>query len=58
MARILAHLLEEQEDQSKLLRTRDLDIEVERTQEDLKHLLYKRVEHLPQKEKKYYSQNP
>jgi hypothetical protein len=38
MARRIAHLLEEQEDQSKLLRTRDLDVEVERTQEDLKHL--------------------
>jgi hypothetical protein len=38
MARRIAHLLEEQEDQSKLLRTRYLDVEVERTQEDLKHL--------------------
>jgi hypothetical protein len=38
MARRIMHLLKEQEDQSKLLRTRDLDIEVERTQEDLKHL--------------------
>jgi hypothetical protein len=38
MARKLAHLLEEQENQSKLLRTRDLDVEVERTHEDLKHL--------------------
>jgi hypothetical protein len=38
MARRIAHLLEEQEDRSKLLRTRDLDIKVERTQEDLKHL--------------------
>jgi hypothetical protein len=38
MARRIAHLLEEQEDKSKLLRTRDLDVKVERTQEDLKHL--------------------
>jgi hypothetical protein len=38
MARRIVHLLEEQEEQSKLLRTRDLDIEVERTQENLKHL--------------------
>jgi hypothetical protein len=38
MVRRITHLLEEQEDQSKLLRTRDLDVKVERTQEDLKHL--------------------
>jgi hypothetical protein len=38
MTRRIVHLLKEQEDQSKLLRTRDLDVEVERTQEDLKHL--------------------
>jgi hypothetical protein len=38
MAKRIAHLLKEQENQSKLLRTRNLDIEVERTQEDLKHL--------------------
>jgi hypothetical protein len=38
MARRIAHLLEEQEDHLKLLRTRDLDVEVERTQEDWKHL--------------------
>jgi hypothetical protein len=38
MARRITHLLEEQEDQSKLLRTRDVDVEFERTQEDLKHL--------------------
>jgi hypothetical protein len=38
MARRIMHLLEEQQDHSKLLRTRDLDVEVERTQEDLKHL--------------------
>jgi hypothetical protein len=37
MAKIIAHLLKEQENQSKLLRTRNLDLEVERTQ-DLKHL--------------------
>jgi hypothetical protein len=38
MARRISHLLAEQEDQSKLLRTIDLDVEVERTHEDLKHL--------------------
>jgi hypothetical protein len=38
MAKRIAHLLEEQENQLKLLRTRNLDVEVERTQEDLKHL--------------------
>ena len=38
MARRIVHLLEEQEDQSMILRTKDLDIEVERTQEYLKHL--------------------
>jgi hypothetical protein len=31
MARRIAHLLEEQEDQSKILRTIDLDVKVERT---------------------------
>jgi hypothetical protein len=38
MARRIAHLLEEQEDQSKLLRTRALDVKVERSQEESKHL--------------------
>jgi hypothetical protein len=38
MARRIAHLLEEQENQSKLLRTKDMDVEVERTQEDWRHL--------------------
>jgi hypothetical protein len=38
MARRIVHLLEEQEDKSKLLRTRDLDVEVEKTQESLKNL--------------------
>jgi hypothetical protein len=38
MARRITHLLEEQEDQSKLLRTKYLDVKVERTQEDLKHM--------------------
>jgi hypothetical protein len=34
MTRRIAHLIEEQENRSKLLRTRNLDVEVERTQED------------------------
>jgi hypothetical protein len=34
MARRIVHLLEEQENHSKLLRTKDMDIKVERTQED------------------------
>jgi hypothetical protein len=38
MAKRIAHLLEEQENQLKLLTTRNLDVEVERTPEDLKHL--------------------
>jgi hypothetical protein len=38
MARRIAHLLKEKEDHSKLIRTRDLDVEFERTREDLKHL--------------------
>jgi hypothetical protein len=38
MANRITHLLEEQENQSKLLRTRNLDVKFERTQEDLKHL--------------------
>jgi hypothetical protein len=38
MARRMMHLLEERENQSKLLRTKDMDVEVERTQEDWRHL--------------------
>jgi hypothetical protein len=38
MARRIQNLLKEQEDQSKLFRTRDPDVEVERTWEGLKHL--------------------
>jgi hypothetical protein len=38
MARRIAHLLEEQENHSKLLKTKDMDIEVEKTQEDWRHL--------------------
>jgi hypothetical protein len=38
MAKRIAHLLEEQENQSKLLRTKNLNVEIERTQVDLKHL--------------------
>jgi hypothetical protein len=38
MARRITHLLKEQENQSNLPRTRNLDVEVERTWEDLKHL--------------------
>jgi hypothetical protein len=38
MTRRIAHLIEEQENKSKLLRTRDLDVEAERTQTDLKNL--------------------
>jgi hypothetical protein len=38
MARRIACLIEEHEDKSMLLRTRDLVVEVERTQEDLKPL--------------------
>jgi hypothetical protein len=38
MAKRIAHLLEEQENQTKLLRTRNLDVEIERTNVDLKHL--------------------
>jgi hypothetical protein len=38
MARRIVHLLEEQENQSKLLKTKDMDVEVERTQEDWRHM--------------------
>jgi len=38
MARIIAHVLEEQENQSKLLKTKDMNVEVERTQEYWRHL--------------------
>jgi hypothetical protein len=34
MTRRIAHLIEEQENRSKLFKTRNLDVEVERTQED------------------------
>jgi hypothetical protein len=34
MTRRIAHLIEEQENRSKLFRTRNLDVTVERTQED------------------------
>ena len=34
MTRRLMHLIEEHENRSNLFRTRDLDVEVERTQED------------------------
>jgi hypothetical protein len=33
MTRRITHLIEEQENRSKLFRTRNLDVEVERTQE-------------------------
>ena len=35
MTRRIVQLIEEQENRSKLLRTRDLDVEVARTREDL-----------------------
>jgi hypothetical protein len=38
MAKRITHLLKEQENQSKLLKTKNLYVEVGRTQEDLKHL--------------------
>ena len=38
MTRRIAHLIDEQENISKIFRTRNLDIKVERTPEDLRHL--------------------
>jgi hypothetical protein len=38
MARRIAHLLEEKENHLKLLRTKDMDVKLERTQEDWKHM--------------------
>jgi hypothetical protein len=38
MTRRITHLIEEQENRSKLFRTRKLDVEVERIHEDLRHL--------------------
>ena len=38
MAKRITYLLEKQENQLKLLRTRNLDVEVERAQVDLKRL--------------------
>jgi hypothetical protein len=38
MARKIAHLIEEQEENSKQMSDRDLAVEVERTQEGLKNL--------------------
>jgi hypothetical protein len=38
MTRRITHLIKEHENRSKLFRTRNLDVEVERTHEDLRHL--------------------
>jgi hypothetical protein len=38
MTRRITHLIEERENRSKLFKTKNLDVEVERTQEDLKHI--------------------
>jgi hypothetical protein len=38
MARRIVHLIEEQENQSNLLKTKYMDVEVEKTQEDWRHL--------------------
>jgi hypothetical protein len=38
MTRRIVHLIEEHENKSKLLRTKDLDVEAEKTQTDLKNL--------------------
>jgi hypothetical protein len=38
MTRRIAHLIEEQENRSKLFRNRNLDVKVERTHKDLRHL--------------------
>jgi hypothetical protein len=38
MARRITHLLEEKENQSKILKTKAMDVEVERTQEDWRHM--------------------
>jgi hypothetical protein len=55
MTRRITHLIEEQENKSKLLRTRDLDVEAERTQTDLKNLSIQESRAPTQKEKKYYT---
>jgi hypothetical protein len=39
MTRRITHLIEEHENMSKLFKTRDLDVEFERTHKDLRHLL-------------------
>jgi len=41
MAKRIVHLLEEKEDKSNILRTRDLVVEAKRTQVDLKNLSMK-----------------
>jgi hypothetical protein len=38
MTRRIAHLIEEQENQAKLFKTRDLDVKVGRTLEDLQNI--------------------
>jgi hypothetical protein len=38
MTRRITHLIEEQENKSKLFRTKNLDVKFERTHEDLRHL--------------------
>jgi hypothetical protein len=60
MARRIACLLEEQEDNSKQLRARDLAVELERMQEVLKNLsMQKRKEPTPKKVKeKVLPSNP
>ena len=49
MARRIAHLIEEQENQGKLFQTRDLNVKVGRTLED-----HKRLKYLFQIQMKYY----
>jgi hypothetical protein len=64
MTRRILHLIEEQESRSKLFKTRDLDVEVKRTHEDLKHLSIQesreptldKEEVLPLNPKKYHQQ--
>jgi hypothetical protein len=51
MARRIMHLLEEQENHSKLLKAKSMDVKVERTHEDWGHL-YVQESRVPTPERK------
>jgi hypothetical protein len=58
MTKRIAHLLKEQEDQSKLLRARHRDVELERTKEDLRYLSVKESREPTPHREKVFPLNP